>query len=289
MRATLKADLACQKSLFDKLVDGGVNYPQFAMVTLLRLAACSVPASQFSMVAPHRSQAHSRRSLLHWAHRRLLQPLAAPPLSPSLGLLRAASPTGRALRAPPPLPSSIRNGRSAALTSSLAALPPLSSAWSLRIVRKLTRGAPCFTGLIDGYCSHWLRRLFRPHWAYYGLFPPQAAAFVRPLQFPLKSYGFPGAETARKRFLLWKIGFSSAAYCEPMHPSIQHGRTTALAGSLAALPASLGLLRAVSPTGRALRAPPPYTPPGTIVPRKGFGPLALSPGFFDKLSHLKGG
>ena len=31
-------------------------------------------------------------------------------------------------------------------------------------VRKLTRGAPCFTGLIGGYCSHWLRRLFRPHW-----------------------------------------------------------------------------------------------------------------------------
>ena len=137
-------------------MDGGVSYPQFAMVTLLRLAACSVPASQFSMVAPHRSQAHSRLSLLHWAHRRLLQPLAAPPLSPSLdfrfacfrhwrrrsfvptgltsrcfahwarascfpqfgivvslrsqsslgillaslGLLRAVSPTGRALRAP---------------------------------------------------------------------------------------------------------------------------------------------------------------------------------------------
>ena len=85
------------------------------------------PTSQFSMVAPHRSQAHSRCSLLHWAHRRLLHPqfamvvllrptacstplliglttacfahcarpscapLAAPPLSPSLGLLRAAS------------------------------------------------------------------------------------------------------------------------------------------------------------------------------------------------------
>ena len=28
---------------FDKLVDGGVNYPQFAMVTLLRLTACSTP------------------------------------------------------------------------------------------------------------------------------------------------------------------------------------------------------------------------------------------------------
>ena len=89
------------------------------------------------------------------------------------------------------------------------------------------------------------------HWAYFGLFPPQAAAFVRPPplppstirnsrlaalplakllcslgllrpvsrtarglraphQFPLKSYGFPGAETAKKRFLLWKIGFSAA-------------------------------------------------------------------------------
>ena len=65
-------------------------------------------------------------------------------------------------------------------------------------IRKLACGSPCFTGLIGGYCSHWLRRLFRPHWAYYGLFralraaklrphwayyglfPPQAAAFVRP-------------------------------------------------------------------------------------------------------------
>ena len=47
-------------------------------------------------------------------------------------------------------------------------------------VRKLTRGAPCFTGLIGGYCSHWLRRLFRPHWAYYGLFRALRAAFVRP-------------------------------------------------------------------------------------------------------------
>ena len=65
------------------------------------------------MVAPHRSQAHSRCSLLHWAHRRLLQPLAAPPLSPSLGssyrpALRwpgipgLRTPFGRVL-APPPL------------------------------------------------------------------------------------------------------------------------------------------------------------------------------------------
>ncbi|MBS5587021.1 MAG: hypothetical protein KHX36_12445, partial [Clostridiales bacterium] len=34
--------------------------------------------------------------------------------------------------------------------------------------------------LIDGYCSHWLRRLFRPHWAYFGLFRALRAAFVRP-------------------------------------------------------------------------------------------------------------
>ena len=102
---------------------------------------------------------------------------------------------------------------------------------------------------------------------------------MRPLQFPLKSYGFSGAETARKRFLLWKMGFSDAAYFEPLHPSIQHGRSTALASSLAELPASLGLLRPVSRTARGLRAPPPYTPPGTIKARKGFGStLALSPG-----------
>ena len=35
-------------------------------------------------------------------------------------------------------------------------------------------------------------------------------ASCHPLQFPLKSYGFPGAETARKRFLLWEMGFPDA-------------------------------------------------------------------------------
>ena len=33
-----------------------------------------VPTPQFGIVNPHRSQAHSRLSLLHWAHRRLLHP-----------------------------------------------------------------------------------------------------------------------------------------------------------------------------------------------------------------------
>ena len=158
----------------------------------------------------------------------------------SLGLLRAASPTGRALRAPP-------------------ATTILNSQWSFRCAHKFACGAPLLIGLTTACFRH--RR--RPSCA--------------PYQFPLKSYGFPGAETARKRFLLWKMGFSDAVYCEPMHPSIQHGRSTALASSLAVLPASLGLLRAVSPTGRALRAPPPYTPPGTIEVRKGFALLSRSP------------
>ena len=90
--------------------------------------------------------------------------------------LRAAKlrPTGRALRAPPPpLPH-----------PQFAMVAPLRSQARLR--------------------------LSLAYWAYYGLLPPLAAAFVRPYQFPLKSYGFPGAETARKRFLLWKMGFSGA-------------------------------------------------------------------------------
>ena len=103
-----------------------------------------------------------------------------------------------------------------------------------------------------------------------------------PLQFPLKSYGFPGAETARKRFLLWKMGFSAAKIAPPppytppgtikarkgFGSTIRHGRSASLASSLAVLPASLGLLRAVSPTGRALRAP-----------------LSRSPGIFGSLRN----
>ena len=50
-------------------------------------------------------------------------------------------------------------------------------------------------------------RLSLAYWAYYGLLPPLAAAFVRPYQFPLKSYGFSGAETARKRFCSGKWDF----------------------------------------------------------------------------------
>ena len=96
----------------------------------------------------------------------------------------------------PPLPSSIRNGRSASCA-------------------KRTSGPPLLIGLTTACFRH--RR--RPSCA--------------PLQFPLKSYGFPGAETARKRFLLWKMRFSAAK---------------------------------IAPS-------PPYTPPGTIEMRKGFATL----------------
>ena len=41
-----------------------------------------------------------------------------------------------------------------------------------------------------------------------------------PYQFLLKSFRFPGAKTARKRFLLWKMGFSAAKIlpCPPYMP-----------------------------------------------------------------------
>ena len=136
-------------------------------------------------------------SLAHWAYFALLRStirnsrLATLPLASLLCSLdfrfacsahcarRSSVPQGARFVRPPPLPSSIRNGRPAA---------PDGLQYSLA------------------------------YWAYYGLFPPQAAAFVRPLQFPLKSCGFSSAETARKRFLLWKMGFSDAAHCTPMHP-----------------------------------------------------------------------
>ena len=116
-------------------------------------------------------------SLAHWAYFALLRPQGA-----------------RFVR-PPPLPSSIRNGRSASCA-------------------KRTSGPPLLIGLTTACFRH--RR--RPSCA--------------PLQFPLKSYGFPGAETARKRFLLWKMRFS----------------------------------------GAKIAPPPPYTPPGTILMREGFVP-----------------
>ena len=62
-----------------------------------------------------------------------------------------------------------------------------------------------------------------------------------PYQFLLKSFRFPGAKTARKRFLLWKMGFSAAK---------------------------------IAPH-------PPYTPPGTIGSSRGLRPSRALREVFD--------
>ena len=64
-----------------------------------------------------------------------------------------------------------------------------------------------------------------------------------PHQSPLKIKDFSGAETARKRFFLWKMGFSGAK---------------------------------IAPC-------PPYTPLGTIESSKGLRPSRALRGFFDSL------
>ncbi len=129
----------------------------------------------------------------------------------------------RASCAPRHCPSSIRNGRSA--SSHRARLRRRGVPWlrtALRFVCSPLQpfGPPmCGPPLLIGLTTACFRHRRRPSCA--------------PLQFPLKSYGFPGAETARKRFLLWKMGFSAAK----------------------------------------IAPPPPYTPPGTIEVRKDFAPL----------------
>ena len=164
--------------------------------------------SQWSVRCARR--ARLRPSLAYWAYFALLRSsirnsrLATLPLASLLCSLdfrfacfahcarRSSVPLGARFVRPPPLPpSTIRNSR-------LAALPLAKLLCSLSLLRPVSRTA---------------RGLRAPH------------------QFPLKSYGFPGAETAKKRFLLWKMGFSGAK---------------------------------IAPS-------PPYTPPGTIKARKGFG------------------
>ena len=143
----------------------------------------------------------------------------------SLGLLRAASPTGRALRAPPATTTStIRNGRPASSHRAVFGGPVfrlcgLRFALCPRGFSRFAASDESRTPLLIGLTTACFRHRRRPSCA--------------PLQFPLKSYGFPGAETARKRFLLWKMGFSDAK----------------------------------------IAPPPSYTPPGTMEVRKGFAPL----------------
>ena len=146
------------------------------------------------MVAPHRSQAHSRLSLLHWAHRRLLHPQFA-----MVVLLRLA-----ACSTP---------------TSQFSMVASLRSQSSLEM---LPASLGSSTAIAATGCA--------VSFALIGVFVPACASLAR----------YSGAADA-----LW-------ACPRPSTPS------------------GLRRLRPVSRTARGLRAPPPYTPPGTIIPRKGF-------------------
>ena len=116
-----------------------------------------------------------------------------------------------------PTASSVRHSQSASFASSLAAL--LASLDSSAAIAATGCAASfALIGLTSRCFAHRARASCAPR-------------HCHPYQFPLKSYGFSGAETARKRFLLWKMGFSAAK---------------------------------IAPS-------PPYTPPGTIKARKGFG------------------
>ena len=186
---------ACQKSLFAKLVGGGVNYPQFAMVGSLR--------SQSSLAA----------------------------LPCLLGLLRAASPTGRALRAPPPYtpPGTIkaRKGFGSTIRNSRLAALPLAT-----LLCSLDFRFACF--------AHCARRSS----------VPLGARFVRPRHcHPQFAMVVPHLRTA--------LAFGGAVFrgCALRFASCaRHSSPSGL--RCAALPCSLGLLRPVSATGGGLRAPP---------------------------------
>ena len=130
--------------------------------------------------------------------------------------------------------STIRNGRFAALAE-LACGPPLLIGLTSRCFVPQFAIVALLRYRLQVSFAHWtsaspVSRTARgeapSHWARASCAPPP----LPPLhQFPLKSCGFSSAETARKRFLLWKMGFSVAK---------------------------------IAPS-------PPYTPPGTIEARMG--------------------
>ena len=151
------------------------------MVTLLRLAACSVPLligltsrcfahrarascaprhchPQFAMVVPLRSQVRLRRSLAHWAYYGLLPPQAAAfvrPLPVSAKILWISG-RGNCKEAIFALENGIfRRGV-------LRAHAPLNSAWSYHCARRLACGTPCFIGLTSRCFAHRARASCAP-------------------------------------------------------------------------------------------------------------------------------
>ena len=270
------------------------------MVTLLRLAACSVPASQFSMVAPRLrtalrfacavfrgcalrfapcarhfspsglrcSQAHSRLSLLHWAHRRLLHPqfamvvllrLAACSTPLLIGLTtacfahcarRSSVPLGaRFVCSPlqpfgPPMCAKRTSGPPTSQFSMVA--PHRSQAhlrrsllhWAHRRLLQpqfamvvLLRPTACSTPLLIGLTTACFAHCARPSCA-----PPVSAKILRIF----------GRGNCKEAIFALENGIFRHGVLRAPAPLNSAWSSAALTGSLAALPASLGLLRAVS-------------------------------------------
>ena len=84
-------------------------------------------------------------------------------------------------------------------------------------------------------------------------------------QIPLKFFGFPGAESARKRFFL-RGGQTPTPKKSAPGATNRNLRFRLVGREATCLP----FWQATFPT---------YTPPGTILIREGFGPLELSLGF----------
>ena len=164
---------ACQKSLFDKLVDGRASSPQFAMVVLhLRTvpssAARCFASADFASLCVLEASAASRPPM------RAVLPC-------SLGLLRAVSPTGRALRAPPPLPPlpvSAKILRIFGRGNCKEAIFALENGIFRRSALH-AHASPQFSMVVPLRSQARLRHSLL-HWAYFGLFRALRAAFVRP-------------------------------------------------------------------------------------------------------------
>ena len=187
------------------------------MVVLLRLAACSTSLliGLTSRCFAHRARASCapatatpsirngrpaapyglQYSLAHWAYYGLFRALRAAFVRPtgcaaSFALIGVFVPACASL------------ARYSGAADALWACPRPSTPSGLRRLRPVSRTA---RGL---RAPHWLRRLFRPHWAYSALLRAQRVLFVRPFGQSLRrGYAAPPPFTQGR---LW----GSAAYCD---------------------------------------------------------------------------
>ena len=246
----------------------------FASLRVLGAPAASrPPLLTSSLVALPASLGSSYRPALRWPGIPGLRSASRcpHPFTPSgLRRLRPVSRTARGLRAP-----RLRRPSVPALRTALA----FGGAVFRRCGRLLgvsSRLQP-LRGLRRSQARLWLSLL---HWAYYGLFPPLAAAFVRPCaslarcsvpaHFVCSALQPFGPSPFRKRlhpqFAIVDLHLrtvppsvarcSVAAHCASLRVLATSTLRVSDARKLACSSrCSLGLLSAASPTGRALRAP----------------------------------